>query len=259
MKATPIFENERIRIYYEVIGSGLPLVFLHPPGMGHLTFRHQRQLAASYRLIFLDLPNSDRHAQVADHTVESYAALVYELIEALELVKVVVCGYSNGGSIAQEFAIRYPERTAGVILIGGFSEVSTFLLKKQFQLGIWTAEKGLLPLFSFILSRSHFETKKERQEMARMIKTIDPQALKQAYEHGMTYTATDRLHRISAPVLLIYGRLDFYIRSYLLPFCARLKDVDVVFVSDVAHQIPTKRAHECNAIIDQWLKRKVTE
>ncbi len=257
MNPSPFLQEEDVQLYYEVTGSGAPIVFLHPPVMGHVTFRFQRPLEQHYQLIFLDLINSGRSTKISGKiSIVDFAQLVYRLVEHLQLEKVIVCGYSNGGSIAQEFALRYPDRTAAVILIGGFPEVSTYILKKEFDLGVWAAKKGLLPLFAFILPFAHFNTKKARQEMAAFISRADSQTLETIYENGMSYISTDRLHKLKVPLLLLYGKNDFYMRSYLLPFCENVKDIDIVFVSDVAHQVPTKRPDECNTIIDRWIKRK---
>ncbi|UTW70825.1 alpha/beta hydrolase [Anaerobacillus sp. HL2] len=47
--------------------------------------------------------------------------------------KIVVCGYSNGGSIAQEFALTYPDRVLGVILMGGSQKLIHFYLEMNFD------------------------------------------------------------------------------------------------------------------------------
>ncbi|MCM3714225.1 alpha/beta hydrolase [Alkalihalobacillus oceani] len=253
----PYFQENDVKLYYETDGEGTPIVLLHPPVMGHLTFRFQRPLAKHFKLIFVDLLDSGRstkHSSAAN--VTELARLTHSLLKKLNVKKVIVLGYSNGGSIAQEFALRYPESTAGMILIGGFPEVSSFLLKKEFELGIWAAGKELISLFSFVLSRAHFTSHKEQQEMAGFIKKADGETLKRIYEDGMNYVSTDRLAQIKVPVLLLYGKRDRYMRTYLLPFCRHLADLEIVIVSEVAHQVPTKRPEECNQIIKSWLLRK---
>ena len=253
----PYLQHGDVNLYYEVHGEGTPIVFCHPPVMGHVTFRFQRPLAEHYQLIFVDLLDSGRTTRV--HPISSVTDLmemVHALVVKLKLESVIICGYSNGTAIAQEFALQYPDQTAGLILIGGFPEVSTFLLKKEFELGIWAAGKQLLNLFSIVLPAAHFNSHACRQDMAQFIKQADGPTLKRIYEVGMEYVSTDRLEQITAPLLLIYGKRDFYMRSYLLPYCQKVKDIDIVLVSNVAHQVPTKRPDECNQIIDNWIKRK---
>lgn len=253
----PYLKKKDLHLYYEVHGQGRPIVFLHPPVMGHVTFQYQRPLGEHYQLILVDLINSGRSKKRDEKvSVPELAELVYELVRKLEIEPAILCGYSNGGSIAQEVALSYPGIVAGVVLIGCFPEVSTFFLKKEFQLGVWAAEKELLHLFSYVLPTAHFREKKDREAMAYYIQQADSETLKSIYERGMEYNATDRLKELRVPMLLLYGKQDFINQSYMVHFLQEVKDVEIVQVSGVAHQIPTKRSDECNAIIHSWMKRK---
>ncbi|MDT8860477.1 alpha/beta hydrolase [Alkalihalobacillus sp. MEB130] len=253
----PYLKTNESHFYYEVHGEGTPIVFFHPPVMGIETFVYQKALAGQYQLIFLDLTDSGRSSKRAPQTsVTDFAEIAHALVTQLALEPVIVCGYSNGGSVAQEFALLYPELTRGVIIISGFPEVSSFLLEKEFNLGIRAAKNELMNLFSFVLTKAHFRSKEEQRKMAFFIKQGDASTLKRIYEQGKHYVSTDRLKQIHVPVLLIYGKLDAIAPLYALTFYKELKDVDVVLVSGVAHQVPTKRPDQCNAIIDSWIKRK---
>ncbi len=252
----PFTTEKDVNIYYEANGSGTPLVFIHPPGMSHATFVEQHPLAKSCQLILIDLPGNGYSTKLDAVSMENLTRYVLAVLERLGLEQVVIAGYSNGGSIAQEFALRYPERTAGLILIGGFSEVSSFVLENQFKLGIWGASKQLIPLFAFILSRGHFKQHAKQKSLSNMIMKTDPQTLKMTYEAGLAYRSTKRLAAIHVPLLLVYGNRDFHMHSYALDFCQQVKDIELVYVSGVAHQVPTKRPNEANHVITNWLKRK---
>ncbi|KHF38769.1 alpha/beta fold hydrolase [Halalkalibacter okhensis] len=253
----PYLKSNKAHYYYEVHGEGTPILFFHPPVMGIETFEYQRALAENYQLIFIDLTDSGRSMKRSEKTsVTDFAEIAYALVMKLGLSSVIVCGYSNGGSTAQEFALLYPDVTKGVIIISGFPEVSSFLLEKEFNLGIWAAKNELLDLFSFVLPKAHFRSKREQRKMAFFIKQGDANTLQRIYEQGRDYVSTDRLNQLTVPVLLIYGKLDAVSPLYSLLFFQQLKDVDVVLVNGVAHQVPTKRPDQCNAIIDSWIKRK---
>ncbi len=244
-------------MYYEVHGEGTPIVFIHPPVMGSETFRYQKKLAERYQLIYIDLVDSGRSSKrTQETTVADQAKMVHALVTQLNLPPVIVCGYSNGGSTAQEFALAYPEQTKGIILIGGFSEVSTMLLGAEFELGIWAAQNKMLNLLSYGLPAAHFRSKHHQREMAHFIKQADGPTLKRIYEEGKQYVSTDRLKQITVPLMLIYGKRDIVSRPYMMKFYKEIRDLDVALVSGVAHQVPTKRPEQCNAIIDSWIKRK---
>jgi pimeloyl-ACP methyl ester carboxylesterase len=253
----PYLKKPTIHLYYEIIGEGTPIVFIHPPVMGSETFRYQKKLAEHYQLIFIDLVDSGRSSKRVEETsVTDQAKMVYALVSKLNLPPVIICGYSNGGSTAQEFALLYPELTKGIILFGGFPEVSTFLLGREFDLGIWAAKNQMINLFSFVLPTAHFRSKQHQKEMAHFINQADAPTLKKIYEDGKHYKSTDRLPQINVPVLLIYGTRDIVARPYIRKFYKLLKDLEVVLVEGVAHQVPTKRPAQSNVIIDDWIKRK---
>ncbi|MBP3952759.1 alpha/beta fold hydrolase [Bacillus suaedae] len=256
----PYIETEHYHIYYEVHGEGQPIVFIHAPVMGHLTFRSQKPLAEHFQLIFIDLLDSGRstkHTEGQDLSIRAFADIVYTVVSTLDLKPVVLCGYSNGGSIAQEFALAYPKHTAGLIMISAFPEVSSFLLSKEFDLGIWVAKHQWLPLLSTVLTKAHFKSKEEQKEMARFITNADGQVLHQIYERGKAYAATGRLKEINVPVLAVYGKLDMVTSRYMVPFVEGISDVEVAVVSGVAHQVPTRKPTECNQIIKSWISRKL--
>ncbi|KAF0995860.1 AB hydrolase superfamily protein YvaM [Geobacillus sp. TFV-3] len=52
--------NRRVRLYYEEKGEGTPLLFIHPPGMGHAVFCRQEPLARHFRLILYDMRGNGR-------------------------------------------------------------------------------------------------------------------------------------------------------------------------------------------------------
>ncbi|WP_062052010.1 alpha/beta fold hydrolase [Bacillus sp. JCM 19034] len=256
----PFVKHNNSRIYYEVHGSGQPLVFVHPPVMGHLTFRSQQPLSEHYQLIYIDLFNSGKSSHhVSENEVE--VAYLAETIEAvltkLTIQSAIICGYSNGCSVAIEFALTYSHKTDGLILLSGFPEVSTFFLDREFQVGIWAAKKEWMSLFAYVLTKNHFRSKREQDEMARWIKRADPHSLKEMYEAGKRYAATERLKQLTMPILVIYGKRDLFSAPYMIHFLQEIKEIEVVLVSKVAHQVPTRTPNECNTIIHQWIKRHI--
>src|SRR3954454_8695437 len=99
---------------YNISGKGIPILFIHPPAMGRIVFRYQEELNRYFTLITPDLSgNGDTKGPEKQVTIQSYAEEVKALLDHLHLKKAVLCGYSAGASISQEFALRYPEMTLG--------------------------------------------------------------------------------------------------------------------------------------------------
>jgi pimeloyl-ACP methyl ester carboxylesterase len=105
---------------YQVNGDGHPLVLLHGfvGGAGYW-FQQEDALGGDFQLISVDLPGFAGSADVPEQdSLEGYANTVIEVLDALDLPRVSLLGFSMGGMIAQELARLYPDRVETLILYG---------------------------------------------------------------------------------------------------------------------------------------------
>ncbi|SER98584.1 Pimeloyl-ACP methyl ester carboxylesterase [Gracilibacillus ureilyticus] len=252
------YTKDKPSIYFEKEGNGPALLFIPPPAMGHLTFRYQRKLQKWCTVITFDI-RGDCRSEESDHPINMELLIkdVLRILDTNEIKKAIICGYSNGGVIAQAFASLYPERTLGLILIGGYYKVSSFLLRQEYKLGIWVAKKRLINILALALSKNHFRNSDAANEIYQEIRKTDPSSLVRQYITGLKYINTNNLEQINVPLLLIYGAHDFYIHKYQYLYEEKVKDVEIAFIEKSKHQVPTKYYNECNAIILNWMKNKL--
>lgn len=250
-------ESNKPDIYYEKIGIGTPIIFIPPPGVGHLTFHYQTALKDRYQVITFDIRGDCRSGKTSNvMTMMQLAEDVKRMLDSNNINKAIICGYSNGGCIAQEFALTFPQRTAGLILIGGYYAVKSVLLKREYQLGIWSARKKLMKAISKVLSINHFGNSPLSKQLFNEMKHTDAKMLAKQYTLGLHYSCEDRLQEMTLPLLLIYGSRDYYIHPYKFLYQKLLQDVEVVYIQGTKHQVPTKSPQECNAVIKEWILRK---
>lgn len=114
-------------IFYGTFGEGLPLVFLHG-GMGfdssYLRNAFLPLADAGVKLVFFDFRGngrSSRRPADLNFTVETLIEDVEELRGKLELGRIVLFGHSIAGVVAQEYAARFSEQIAGLILDSTFA------------------------------------------------------------------------------------------------------------------------------------------
>jgi pimeloyl-ACP methyl ester carboxylesterase len=112
-------EVNGLEMYYEVHGSGEPLILLHG-GVGAIEMfgKVLPMLAAGRQVIAADLQAHGRTADIdRPLNIESMADDVGALIEHLGLGEADVMGYSLGGAVALQTAIRHPEVVRKLVVV----------------------------------------------------------------------------------------------------------------------------------------------
>jgi pimeloyl-ACP methyl ester carboxylesterase len=112
-----------IKIYYEIHGTGQPLVLIHGGGSTiNTTFgRVLPILAKTHKVIAVEM---QAHGRTSDRDApESFtqdAADIAELLKQLNIPKADIFGFSNGGQTALELGIKHPERVRRLVIASAF-------------------------------------------------------------------------------------------------------------------------------------------
>jgi pimeloyl-ACP methyl ester carboxylesterase len=108
-----------LRMYYEVHGRGAPLLILHGGGSTiQTTFGAVLPELAKTRMVIA--PEQQGHGHTADlNRPLTYAQMADDtaaLLKTLNVGAVDVLGFSNGGSVAMELAIRHPKAVRKLVV-----------------------------------------------------------------------------------------------------------------------------------------------
>lgn len=116
----PFFEANGIRFHFEDDRNGrTPFVFQHGLGADISQPRAFFGEDRPFRLISLDCRGHGKTVPLGDRRFLRFDSLtddVVNLLDHLNLTKVVIGGISMGAGIALNFAVRHPERTRALIL-----------------------------------------------------------------------------------------------------------------------------------------------
>ena len=243
-------------LFYEEAGEGDPIIFLHPPGMGRKVFLFQRHLSQRFRVVFPDLSGHGESTAILDKvTIPKYAEEVLQLADFIGLEKLTLCGYSSGGSIAQEFALAYPERTKALILSGGFAEVISPALRYEHLLGMYFVKHSPKTLAKVIATAHTFNIEYRSELIEHMLKT-DFNTWFHFYHESLGYSCVERLKALSVPLLLIYGSKDL-INQHLRTYERELEHFETAIIQKVSHQVPVKKWQDFNKEITSFLLKEV--
>lgn len=116
-----------IRMYYEIYGSGKPLVLIHGGGSSILfDFKEViSRLEGRFQLIGIDLQNHGLtdHRDIPE-TFEQDAHDVAALLKELSIERTSFWGFSNGGNTVMQMAHLYPQITEKLIIASSFYKKS---------------------------------------------------------------------------------------------------------------------------------------
>ena len=108
-----------LKMYYEIEGTGDPLVFI-PPAFGAAGLQSFPALVQNHSVITVDLQGNGRTADIPERalSIEQYAKDVVGLLKYLGISKADFFGESYGGNAVFLIAIRYPELVRRVVAYG---------------------------------------------------------------------------------------------------------------------------------------------
>ncbi|WP_158651585.1 alpha/beta fold hydrolase [Mesobacillus jeotgali] len=247
--------DDSLSLYYHIKGKGLPIVFIHPFVMGHNVFMHQEALSSRYRTIFFDLAGHGRSSRGNKPvSIAGLAADLKKMLDELGIEKVVLCGYSYGGLVAQEFALKYPERSEALILSGGFSKIDTIIPKIIIKLVQLMVKFGQVPLAASWQAKFHKCGLQDEKKIFELAQRSDAERSYEYIKSGLQYDSSSELHKLDMPILLIYGSLAKPMHRYRIPFQKKAPQTQVVYIKNGTHQLPPRSYQEFNAIIDTFLR-----
>jgi pimeloyl-ACP methyl ester carboxylesterase len=184
--------------------DGLPLVLVHGAGGNLMHWPGELRRLPGHTVYALDLPGHGKSGGAGRAEIGAYAEVVRGCAEALELVPFVLAGHSMGGAIAIEFALRYPARLAGLILVGTGAKLR---VAPEILTGVLDDYAGTAELLA---QRAHGERADPNllRLYTRRLREVNPQVI---HDDFIACDAFDRradVSRIVLPALILCGDAD---------------------------------------------------
>jgi pimeloyl-ACP methyl ester carboxylesterase len=138
-------EVNGIKLYYEIHGTGAPLILLHG-GLGAMSMfgPNLPALAEGRQVIAVDLQGHGRTADIdRPLSPQLMADDIAALIKHLKLERPDIMGYSLGGGVAVHTAIRHPEVVGRLVIVSTPIKRNAYypdILVQQAQVGPEAAE-----------------------------------------------------------------------------------------------------------------------
>lgn len=228
--------SDDVKIFYRVIGTGTPILMLHGNGEDHQIFKeHVKYLSKEYQVILMD-SRGHGNSQFGNKrlNIELMAQDVHSLINELGLKKVILFGFSDGGNIALQFAVRYHNRFLAVIAVS--PNVQPEGLKSSFMFLIKALNIGYK-----ILLALHIPVHKRHQINELMI--LYPRISKA------------ELSTIDVPVLILTGEKDVVRAEHLLELEEVIAGATVKVIKGANHLTMFQKTDKYIKLILRYLKK----
>src|SRR6185437_1973571 len=197
-------EVNGLKMYYEIYGTGKPLVLIHGGGSTiETSFGRIIPLLAKHRQIIAVELQAHGHTndRDTDLTFEQDADDVAKLLNNLKIHSADFLGFSNGAHEAVEFALRNPGLTNKIILASGVYQRNATV--PQFWDGFDKAT--LFTHLPEVLKKGYLKANNNKEGLFNMFnKDVQRMKVFKGWSDG-------QLKAIKAPTLIISGNRDIII------------------------------------------------
>jgi pimeloyl-ACP methyl ester carboxylesterase len=249
LKHTCLGDSE-FDLYYQAVGDGPPVVFLHGFQTNHLSWWQQlAALSSEYHCIAVDQRRFGLSEDTEEKGVSAFVDDLVDLFDTLDINQAVLVGHSMGGWTVSSFATQYPERVVGMVL----SATPGGLLSPQRHQVL--REKGVetvsdvdpLPAKKQFLSEAISQLNRYAPTDWESTRTIlddfplDP----------------DRVANAEFPVLLIAGEGDEFMSPLITRKLSDRLDAESAVIDGAGHDLFFEKPQEFNQRLTQFIKDDV--
>jgi 3-oxoadipate enol-lactonase len=254
-------------IYYESIGSGLPIIMIHGGGMDCRMWDGQfDEFSKNYRVIRYDIRNHGRTTSESGKFY--YHEELKTLMDSLKLKKAVVMGLSMGGAIAIDFTIMHPERVIALISVSsclsGYEIKDKEIVENDAKMRKASSGGSFNSVVELVLSswvdgpyRSPAQVDTSvRNNAKRLITSTYSRWNPLVIAEDINPPAAKRLKEIKVPTLAIVGNLD----TPSIHTIANLINKDVsgaqkYIIIGTGHLVNMEKPAEFNTVVSNFMNK----
>ena len=238
-----------IKMYYEIHGTGEPLLLLHG-GTGYIE-KFSHQIPAFEKDFKVIAPDSRGHGRTTDSeqpiTYELMASDIVKLLDHLNIHNINIVGWSDGGIIGLKLAISQPQRVKKLVAIA--ANFKTDGLEKYMIEYLKNTTPETLP-----------------PELIEGYKKLNPNPdhwpiffnkIKTMWLTSPNFSK-DMLATIKAPTLILTGDRDGFIRlNHTIELYESIPNSQLCVIPGATHGVPSEKPELLNKIIKEFLQTTV--
>lgn len=247
---------ENFDIYYEIVGSGKDILFLHGWGSSVDAFKRMiMPLKANFRCISLDLPGFGKSSLPENPLdLNDYCRIVKKFIDELGLDNPIMIGHSNGGRIALNMCAEHTVNPKKIVLFGAAGIPLKKTFKQKARQRCFKIVKGALTL-PIIRNYTQNLLEDARRHFGSADYNSAPPVMRQTLVKLINTDLTPKLHNITAQTLLIWGENDTATPLYTAKIMEKeIPDCGLCVLEGLTHWCFIENPARVDAILDSFFK-----
>lgn len=251
-------------IYYETVGEGEPLLFIHGIGSDNRDWENQTgKFSDRYQVVAPDLRGfgqSDKPSGPV--SIPVLAEDIAALVTALDMGPTHVVGLSLGGFVASQLAVDHGELVRSLVIVNSVPELPTdtfadrMRTRRDLLMRRWIARLFGMPRLGRIVCKKlfpHPEQSHMRSAFLERWAESDTQVYLDTLAAVARWSVRERLSSIQCPTLVISGQNDFFPMKLKNEYITRIRNAELVVIPGSGHLTPIDRPDEFNSALRIFL------
>jgi 3-oxoadipate enol-lactonase len=255
----PKLQSDNVNLYYEIHGTGQPLVFIH--GLGSSTRDWESQVpefSRSYKVITFDLRGHGQSDKPeGPYHIPMFAADLARLLQALGIGSAHVAGISLGGAVAFQFSLDYPATVKTLTIVNSAPTLGDpEQARQEVERRVGIVQQHGMRAMGQALSQNLFPKPEHatlRETFVERWAENDPRAYIEATRSMLGWNVMDKLSSIHCPTLVIAADQDYSPVAVKEAYVKLMPTARLVVISDAHHATPIEQPQKFNAALAQFL------
>ncbi len=252
--------DDATKIAFQHVNNGEPtVVFTHGAYIASSEWQPQLDALGDKSYLLIDLRGHGQSERKGyPYSVAKFADDVRQLLEHLGLEPVVLCGHSLGGMVAQQLAVKCPERVAKLVLVDTSYGVRSTRLE-AFLTEITLPMFNLAPvawqtkLFAGQIGKHSAGAKRYVQaEIGKH--AADLTNYREVWKAVTQFDGYKRLEDIGCPTLIMVGGLNKQTHRQARVMAQRIPASRLVFIDDAGHMLNWDNPEQFNRVLLEFVE-----
>ena len=249
-----------IEIFYEITGTGEPLLLIHGLGSSSRDWEYQVPVFAEhYQVITCDVRGHGQSDKPpGPYSVPIFSDDIVPLMQALDIAPAHVMGISMGGMIAYQLAVDHPEMVKSLIVVNCNPELPVRTFKDH--LTIWQREMivrlvGMRKMGQVLSERLFIKPEQEelRQVFVQRWAENDPKAYLASMRAIVGWSVVKKLSALTMPVFVIAADQDYSFVDDKTAYIPLMPHSQLLVIEDSRHATPVEHPEVFNQAVLSFL------